>query len=341
LLIVIVDCHPESLDSGIVDECDVYITLPSNPGFGAASNRGIRRILEEEEEINSILLLNPDAYVDQSFFYNLKPVILDDPCHSPISPLILFDRLLTTTKLQNFNDVSNFIREYRADPLNNFLIDEQGNFHFGESLLGHANSDLLVGTQPNSDLYKLIPEYKWREDQMINNMGSYYKWPDIAGDIGFNRIRSTCLELENIERIAWCGAGVVFSRSYLKQVGGFDERFFLYYEDTEKSLRGAKMGLLPIFTPSLVVFHRHSAATGRDLEARGRAIWQSRALFCSIVSGKRTALLTVIGRFAVGLSQNVRQYGLSGFRSYTWKEFYWSLRGVLTSFKRSKVELFQ
>ena len=37
---------------------------------------------------------------------------------------------------------------------------------------------------------------------------------------------------------AWCGGSVLLRPAYLTQIGLFDERFFLYYEDTDLSWRG-------------------------------------------------------------------------------------------------------
>ena len=50
--------------------------------------------------------------------------------------------------------------------------------------------------------------------------------------------------------------------SYLADVGLFDERFFLYYEDTDLSARGRARGWRYAFVPTSVVRHRHAASSG-------------------------------------------------------------------------------
>ena len=42
---------------------------------------------------------------------------------------------------------------------------------------------------------------------------------------------------------AWCGGAVLLRREYLDDVGIFDERLFLYYEDTDLSWRGTAQGV--------------------------------------------------------------------------------------------------
>ena len=41
---------------------------------------------------------------------------------------------------------------------------------------------------------------------------------------------------------AFTGGAVLFRRTFLEDLGGFDERYFLYYEDVDLALRGAERG---------------------------------------------------------------------------------------------------
>lgn len=47
-------------------------------------------------------------------------------------------------------------------------------------------------------------------------------------------------------------------------VGGFDERYFLYWEDTDLSIRLAKAGVTFIFLPDARLYHKVSASTGGE-----------------------------------------------------------------------------
>ena len=61
---------------------------------------------------------------------------------------------------------------------------------------------------------------------------------------------------------AWCGGAVLLKRAYLDQVGMFDERLFLYYEDTDLSWRGRLQGWRYVYEPKSVVRHRHAQSSG-------------------------------------------------------------------------------
>jgi GT2 family glycosyltransferase len=55
---------------------------------------------------------------------------------------------------------------------------------------------------------------------------------------------------------------VVLSRRYVEELGGFEPRFFLYYEDTDLSWRGRLRGWSYRYEPASVVHHEHSATVG-------------------------------------------------------------------------------
>jgi GT2 family glycosyltransferase len=51
-------------------------------------------------------------------------------------------------------------------------------------------------------------------------------------------------------------------REYLDDVGLFDARFFLYYEDIDLSWRGRSRGWRYRFVPASIVHHHHAATVG-------------------------------------------------------------------------------
>jgi GT2 family glycosyltransferase len=63
------------------------------------------------------------------------------------------------------------------------------------------------------------------------------------------------------EVFAWTGAAVVLRRAYLEDVGLFDPRLFLYYEDFDLSWRGRKRGWRYRYVPESVVRHVHAASS--------------------------------------------------------------------------------
>jgi len=96
---------------------------------------------------------------------------------------------------------------------------------------------------------------------VINNAGSSLYPDGFGGDRGFLE-RDRGQYDEAAEVFAWCGGAVVLSKAYLDDVGLFDERLFLYYEDTDLSWRGRLNGWRYVYEPRSLVRHRHAASSG-------------------------------------------------------------------------------
>jgi GT2 family glycosyltransferase len=59
------------------------------------------------------------------------------------------------------------------------------------------------------------------------------------------------------------GASVIYRKSLLEQVGGFDERFFAYHEESDLQARARRSGWKCVYVPSAVVYHMGSRSFGK------------------------------------------------------------------------------
>lgn len=108
---------------------------------------------------------------------------------------------------------------------------------------------------------------------------------------------------QNPTRVDWCaGASVMFRQSALDRVGLFDERFFLYFEETDLCHRMADAGWHGIYLPESRVVHVGGASTGVTGLARKPGYWfDSRLLYFSNRGGRGYVLLTTLA-FLAGAS---------------------------------------
>lgn len=60
---------------------------------------------------------------------------------------------------------------------------------------------------------------------------------------------------------AFCGASFLIRKDIFNKMGGFDESFFLYYEDVDLSLRLKRMGWKIIYEPKSIVYHVHAGSS--------------------------------------------------------------------------------
>ena len=95
---------------------------------------------------------------------------------------------------------------------------------------------------------------------VVNNVGSVLVAGGWGGDRGFLEPDAGQYD-EPQDVFAWCGAGVLFRVDYLRDVGLFDERFFMYYEDTDMAWRGRARGWRYGYVPDAVLRHVHAATS--------------------------------------------------------------------------------
>ena len=117
-------------------------------------------------------------------------------------------------------------------------------------------------------------------------------------------------------RFDWVsGACFAVRRELIEQIGGFDEGYFLYFEETDFCLRARRAGWSCWHVPQAAVVHFEGASTGINIPAKRRpAYWYAsrRRFFLKAygVSGLLAAdLLWAIGRCSLVLR---RSLGLGG-----------------------------
>lgn len=108
---------------------------------------------------------------------------------------------------------------------------------------------------------------------VIHNVGVELVEDGYGADRGYLEVDRGQYD-EPVDVFGWCGGAVLCSVEYLRDVGPFDERLFLYYEDVDLSWRGRRRGWRYRTAPESVVRHLHSAATSahalRTLELNER-----------------------------------------------------------------------
>ena len=96
----------------------------------------------------------------------------------------------------------------------------------------------------------------------------------------------------------WCGAAVVFHADYLADIGGFDENYFLYYEDVDLGLRGQAAGWRTAHVPEAIVEHRHSDRSVQGTELV-EVLQHRNRLLTQVRHGSPTDVAKIFARAAV------------------------------------------
>jgi GT2 family glycosyltransferase len=138
---------------------------------------------------------------------------------------------------------------------------------------GAGPVEVEVGTRPTEVSLVVTSE----PYDVVNNVGSKVFEDGAGADIGFLE-RDEGQYDEPTEVFAWCGGSVLMRPEYLADVGLFDERFFLYYEDTDLSWRGRRRGWSYRTAPASRVRHIHAASSGEGSEVFAYHVERNRLL---------------------------------------------------------------
>ncbi len=121
---------------------------------------------------------------------------------------------------------------------------------------GESEVEVAVGEEPQ--VFEVALEGSPYD--VVNNAGSVLIEGGYGADRGFLEPDAGQFD-EPADVFSWCGGGVLLSTEYLRDVGLFDERFFLYYEDTDLSWRGRARGWRHRFIPGSTIRHLHAATS--------------------------------------------------------------------------------
>jgi GT2 family glycosyltransferase len=95
---------------------------------------------------------------------------------------------------------------------------------------------------------------------VLNNAGSRLDSAGGFGDRGiFDFDRGQYDRIEDVP--ALCGVSLLLSRAMLADIGAFDERFFMYFEDSDLSWRARQAGYRLVYTPASLVRHIHAGTS--------------------------------------------------------------------------------
>jgi GT2 family glycosyltransferase len=106
---------------------------------------------------------------------------------------------------------------------------------------------------------------------LLFSRGSIYG--RIAGRPRGSYILPTYDEITAVDWLA--GAMILMRRSVFVEIGGFDESFFIYLEDTDLCLRLAQTGYHSYFVPQASAFHHWGSSTGHYRFRR--IVWHHRS----------------------------------------------------------------
>ena len=261
-----------------------------NLGFAGGNNLGV-----DACEGKYIVLLNNDTKVDAMWLQNLYHFMLDHPEAVMVNSKLLFfyDFLPITFETRDKILIDKTIKinnqEYLIDNkfCTNLLYEETRLVCFGHTEIHiplqqdvtdyeikiklqqpMAEGDsVLFGSEKISQIGAIEVTINIGADKvasekyaLVQNAGSGVNETHDGYDIGF--AKKDCEEYQKTYEINnGCGASIMMRKEDFVKCGKFDERFFMYYEDTDLSYRIKKRGGKILFCPDSIVRHIHTGSS--------------------------------------------------------------------------------
>lgn len=139
--------------------------------------------------------------------------------------------------------------------LNNDVVVDRD---FLKELIKTANGDMEIGIVGPNILYYDNPEVITFIGGKLDCSSGRIHHPLLDRNLGYSN------PIDNIDLDYLSGCGLLIKSQVIFDVGLLNDRYFLYYEDTEFGLRVKKKGYAIAFVPNAKVWHKVSKSTSRS-----------------------------------------------------------------------------
>ncbi len=311
-----------------------------NLGYAGGNNAGVRQAQGEY-----VVFLNNDTAVDKNWLVSLHSFIRKNPsCGMANSKLLFFYdfvtlRFHTTDKIVLSKSVKMNGTEYTVENrfCKNLLYETDRLVCFGHTEIslplffgccdmgiecfcmessGPQDTLLCCGREVPAESSRTISvrlegsDIRQNRYSLVQNAGNAINENYDGYDIGFGE-RDSDTYSRPYELAGGCGASIIMPRKDFEACGGFDERFFMYYEDMDLSFRLRKLGKTILFCPESVVRHIHTGSSGEGSPFFCYQVSRNKLLFLlKHVSGAKFAYYLIRQLLAAIKSRN--RYQLQG-----------------------------
>ncbi len=281
------------------------IVNEENQGFAQGNNTGVNAAQGEY-----VFLLNNDTAVDRQWLKNAYYKIKQDDKYGVVASKLLFFYDFLELRVET----KDHVRISKQIKLNGVKYNIENkyckNIVYSEDIVCFGNTSISIPVYGSDDLKielecikidelsdkifindkqfafennKAVVHLEKEEVEsgkyaLIQNAGSALNDNYDGYDIGMGDVDSDeyCVERELKSA---CGAAVLMKRDTFLSVGGFDERFFMYYEDTDLSYKIREAGLKIIFCPDSIVRHIHTGSSGEWSPFFSYHVYRNKLLF--------------------------------------------------------------
>jgi len=129
--------------------------------------------------------------------------------------------------------------------------------HCFQELIRAAEENPEIGILSPRICYYSNPELIWYDGGKLDNVNGFLRHSHINSDRLTGSVDDRPMQLDYV-----CGCAMLIRRQVIEQIGVLDQRFFMYWEDADYSLRAKNSGFGLLQVPSARVLHKVSQSIG-------------------------------------------------------------------------------
>ena len=195
-----------------------------------------------------------------------------------------------------------------------------------ERFILFLNPDVIIAPERVSALASILsddpgigacgPGLTNRSDQVQNTCSAFPRTRDLLGRIlGLDRVglvRPAFIAAKKGQVDQVMGAAFMIRRSAFEQLGGFDARFFLYFEEVDLLCRLSKSGFQIHCAPEILAVHAGHGSSG-SIKSRRLELWlTSRLIYARKHLGLPAALMLALASVIIEPMTRTLALALSG-----------------------------
>lgn len=149
----------------------------------------------------------------------------------------------------------------------------------------------------------------------------YYNEPDKIQYAGYtsidpftgrNKIINQPISVKEYKTNYAHGAAMLMSKSLFNKVNGFDEDYFLYYEELDLSEKVKKEGFDIYVNPNASIYHKVSSSTGVDSPLKNYYLTRNRIVFIKKNYKMINYVVYLFFQFIISMPANILKYLMKG-----------------------------
>lgn len=205
--------------------------------------------------------------------------------------------------------------------LNNDTILEKD---FLKELLSPMNSEKIGVTVPKIYFTK---GHEFHKERYSNSETGKIFWY-AGGIIDWQNVISSHRGVDEVDKGQYdkmeptefaTGACLLIKREVLEKTKGFDERYFLYYEDGDLNMKVKRLGYKILYVPKSIVWHNNAGSSGSGSTLQDYYISRNRLLFGMSYAPPRARV--ALFRESLKILVSGRKWQKIGVRDYYLKRF--------------------